>query len=111
MKKSTLILLAFLWIINLNAQVFKPANRDFEVSASLYPWDVHDEGIELMLDNLISTPDVMCRPQKHGCAGCRASVFEIVPKRVRLKKRNAAGRLCKRPTMITVKCASRSESA
>lgn len=24
----------------------------FEVSASLYPWDVHDEGIEVMLDNL-----------------------------------------------------------
>lgn len=27
-------------------------NRPFEVSASLYPWDLHDEGIEHILDNL-----------------------------------------------------------
>src|ERR1017187_9603031 len=26
--------------------------RQFEVSASLYPWDLHDEGIEHILDNL-----------------------------------------------------------
>ena len=58
MKKSILILLTFLWIINLNAQVLKTANRDFEVSASLYPWDVHDEGIGLMLDNLTSMSGV-----------------------------------------------------
>ena len=27
-------------------------HRPFEVSASLYPWDLHDEGIEHILDNL-----------------------------------------------------------
>jgi hypothetical protein len=27
-------------------------SRPFEVSASLYPWDLHDEGIEHILDNL-----------------------------------------------------------
>src|SRR5450631_4198690 len=27
-------------------------HRPFEVSASLYPWDLHDEGIENILDNL-----------------------------------------------------------
>ena len=27
-------------------------HRPFEVSASLYPWDLHDEGIEEILDNL-----------------------------------------------------------
>ena len=32
--------------------------QNFEVSASLYPWDVHDEGIELMLDNLTSMSGV-----------------------------------------------------
>lgn len=26
--------------------------REFEVSASLYAWDLHDEGIEQILDNL-----------------------------------------------------------
>jgi len=52
MKKSILILLALLWVFNLNAQVIRVPKPDFEVSASLYPWDVHDEGINLMLDNL-----------------------------------------------------------
>ena len=28
------------------------STRPFEVSASLYPWDLHDEGIEHILDNL-----------------------------------------------------------
>lgn len=35
---------------HLNAAVTK--HRPFEVSASLYPWDLHDEGIEHILDNL-----------------------------------------------------------
>lgn len=52
MKKCILIFLASLWLVNLNAQIAKPAPPAFEVSASLYPWDVHDEGINLMLDNL-----------------------------------------------------------
>ena len=58
MKKSIFILLAFLWIIEVNAQVIRPTTPAFEVSASLYPWDVHDEGINLMLDNLISMAGV-----------------------------------------------------
>jgi hypothetical protein len=29
-----------------------PAPRPFEVSASLYAWDLHDEGVERVLDNL-----------------------------------------------------------
>jgi hypothetical protein len=52
MKKSLSVLFVFLWIFNMNAQVIQKNNPDFEVSASLYPWDVHDEGINLMLDNL-----------------------------------------------------------
>jgi hypothetical protein len=58
MKKSILILLTLIWVINLNAQVLKTTKSDFEVSASLYPWDVHDEGINLMLDNLTSMSGV-----------------------------------------------------
>ena len=30
----------------------KNSSDTWEVAASLYPWDVHDEGIETMLDNL-----------------------------------------------------------
>ena len=52
MKKSIFILLSFFWVIDLNAQMIQKSYPDFEVSASLYPWDVHDEGINLMLDNL-----------------------------------------------------------
>lgn len=52
MKKAIFILLVFLCVIDISAQVVKPTKPDFEVSASLYPWDVHDEGINLMLDNL-----------------------------------------------------------
>jgi hypothetical protein len=52
MKKSILVLLAILWIFTINAQTKKSDAPNFEVSASLYPWDVHDEGINLMLDNL-----------------------------------------------------------
>jgi hypothetical protein len=52
MKKSIIVLLALLWVIDINAQPVKAPKPDFEVSASLYPWDVHDEGINLMLDNL-----------------------------------------------------------
>jgi hypothetical protein len=58
MKKSILSLLIILIVININAQNLKPANPDFEVSASMYPWDVHDEGVNLMLDNLTSMSGV-----------------------------------------------------
>ena len=53
-----MFLLVLIWVININAQVLKPANPDFEVSASMYPWDVHDEGVNLMLDNLTSMSGV-----------------------------------------------------
>jgi hypothetical protein len=39
----------------LSAQVTR---RPFEVSASLYPWDLHDEGIEHILDNLQQMSEV-----------------------------------------------------
>jgi len=58
MKKIILFLLAFLSIPDVNAQIIQPNSSGFEVSASLYPWDVHDEGINLMLDNLTSMAGV-----------------------------------------------------
>jgi hypothetical protein len=58
MKKSILTFLVLVWTISIYAQVVKPAKPEFEVSASLYPWDVHDEGIELMLENLTSMAGV-----------------------------------------------------
>ena len=41
-----------------NAVPAKPAKRAFEVVASLYAWELHDEGIEHILDNLQSMSDV-----------------------------------------------------
>jgi len=58
MRKYALFLLPFVWIGALNAQVIQPKASSFEVSASLYPWDMHDEGINLMLDNLIGLAGV-----------------------------------------------------
>lgn len=58
MKKNILIILMFLWILDINAQKIQLTTPSFEVSASLYPWDVHDEGINLMLDNLTSMSGV-----------------------------------------------------
>ena len=58
MKNSIFFLLAFLCIPDVNAQVIQKSGTEFEVSASLYPWDVHDEGINLMLDNLTSMAGV-----------------------------------------------------
>jgi hypothetical protein len=60
-KKCFVIFISLLYIINTQAQSIQHSPvppPDFEVSASLYPWDVHDEGIELMLDNLISMSGV-----------------------------------------------------
>jgi len=53
-----IIILGFLSILDVNAQLIQPSKPDFEVSASLYPWDVHDEGIDLMLDNLTTMSGV-----------------------------------------------------
>ncbi len=53
----------FLWVIvsllpfGVKAQQVKPAPQ-FEVDGSLYPWDIHDEGITLMLDNMVSIAGV-----------------------------------------------------
>ena len=58
MRKSIFILFAFLCVMNIKAQIIQKTNPNFEVCASLYPWDVHDEGIELMLDNLTSMSGV-----------------------------------------------------
>lgn len=52
MKKFQISVLAFLWALAICAQESRNQKNGFEVSASLYPWDVHDEGIDLMLDNL-----------------------------------------------------------
>ncbi len=52
MKKIIIFIPVFLCLLNANAQKSQIPGSTFEVSASLYPWDVHDEGISLMLDNL-----------------------------------------------------------
>lgn len=52
MKKSIIILILLFWITGVRAQLVQKSGPDFEVSASLHPWDVHDEGINVMLDNL-----------------------------------------------------------
>lgn len=45
-------LLLFLWIMDCNAQRVKPFAPNFEVCASCYPWQVHDETIGQILDNV-----------------------------------------------------------
>ena len=82
MKKSILILLSVLWVIQINAQPLKPSKPDFEVSASLYPWDVHDEGINLMLDNLTGMSGVnsvyliaVMLPVRNGMLRIHAHIF------------------------------------
>lgn len=56
LRSALFVLLTLSLATSLGAQ----AGRDtgFEVCASLYPWDVHDEGIEVMLDNLIGLSGV-----------------------------------------------------
>ena len=60
-RKFSYRLLAFLWITGLmasvtaNAQGIQRSNVPapaFEVTGSIYPWDIHDEGIDLVLDNV-----------------------------------------------------------
>jgi hypothetical protein len=51
-KKCIIILLAFLWICTSNAQKIVPSAQNFEVDGTTYPWEVHDEGIKLILDNM-----------------------------------------------------------
>lgn len=56
-KVSLLVFFALLGINTLNAQVVKRSNvpaPNFEVTGSIYPWEVHDEGIDLILDNMTS---------------------------------------------------------
>jgi hypothetical protein len=57
-NKSTmqyiLFMLAFIWALEGNAQTIQPSTSKFEVDGSTYPWEVHDEGISLILDNMTS---------------------------------------------------------
>lgn len=56
-KNFILILLSFLWMANANSQAIPRSNvaaPKFEVTGSIYPWEVHDEGIDLILDNMTS---------------------------------------------------------
>jgi hypothetical protein len=51
------LLPALLCIYTLDAQTIKRSNvpaPSFEVTGSIYPWEVHDEGIDLILDNMTS---------------------------------------------------------
>lgn len=60
-KECLLTLCAFLCITKLNAQLVKRSNVPapaFEVTGSIYPWEVHDEGMDLILDNLTNIAGV-----------------------------------------------------
>lgn len=53
--RCLLILPAFLCMHRMMAQTIKKSNVPrpaFEVTGSIYPWEVHDEGIDLILDNM-----------------------------------------------------------
>jgi len=55
--KWLLILNSLLFISTIRAQTIKRSNvppPSFEVTGSIYPWEVHDEGIDLILDNMTS---------------------------------------------------------
>ena len=54
-KDCFLAFLLCFCMANLNAQSLKRTNApapNFEVTGSIYPWEVHDEGIDLILDNM-----------------------------------------------------------
>jgi hypothetical protein len=56
-KVFVLVLLLFLWITNGHSQAVKHTDLSpstFEVDGSTYAWEVHDEGIKLILDNMTS---------------------------------------------------------
>jgi hypothetical protein len=53
-RKYILIFLTFLWVADGNAQKIIPSAPKFEVDGSTYAWEVHDEGIKLILDNMTS---------------------------------------------------------
>lgn len=60
-KEWLLACLACLPIATLTGQSIKRSNIPapaFEVTGSIYPWDVHDEGIDLLLDNMTSIAGV-----------------------------------------------------
>jgi len=54
MKNNILILLLIFWVSDMNAQDTWQSALKFEVDGSTYPWEVHDEGINLILDNMTS---------------------------------------------------------
>jgi hypothetical protein len=56
-KECFLAFISCLCLANLNAQSIQRSNvpaPNFEVTGSIYPWEVHDEGIDLILDNMTS---------------------------------------------------------
>ena len=60
-KGWLLAVLSWLSIAGLTAQPMQRSNVPapaFEVTGSIYPWDVHDEGIDLILDNMTSIAGV-----------------------------------------------------
>jgi hypothetical protein len=56
LRSALVVLLMMSLAPSFRAQAGREAG--FEVCASLYPWDVHDEGIDVMLDNLIGLAGV-----------------------------------------------------
>lgn len=53
-KQFILIVLSCLWVSEGNAQKIQSSASKFEVDGSTYAWEVHDEGINLILDNMTS---------------------------------------------------------
>ncbi|MBD2701003.1 hypothetical protein IC229_10185 [Spirosoma sp. BT702] len=54
-KACLLVSLTSLYVVNATAQPIQRSNVPppaFEVTGSIYPWEVHDEGIDLILDNM-----------------------------------------------------------
>lgn len=54
-KNCLLAFFSGLCLTNLTAQPLQRSNvpaPNFEVTGSIYPWEVHDEGIDLILDNM-----------------------------------------------------------
>ena len=67
-----ILLVSALWIDSSLAQSIQRSNMPapkFEVTGSIYPWEVHDEGIDLILDNMTSIAginSVYCLAVMHG---------------------------------------------
>jgi hypothetical protein len=58
MDRCILTALLFLLVSSVNGQTKEPSGQDFEVDASCYAWQVHDETIRQVLDNVTSIAGV-----------------------------------------------------